>query len=381
MLDPPVHGFESGRPLSRPLTWLLTAGLLLSSSCADAPARAPAVGADTFAGLVESLSEEGGYFDTDNLISNETSYLHALSDLDRLGVAGGAYLGVGPGQNFSYIAAIRPEIAFILDIRRDNVLQHLLYKALFGISPTRQEYLANLIGVQLPPSGHPDHADAGIDELVEAIDGLPPLDEDGLEALRSRIRTAVDATGVPLDEADHRTILRFHDEFRAGGLDLRFSSHYRSPQPYYPTLRRLLLERDVEGRQRSYLATHADFDFIRTMQGRDRIIPVVGDLAGPTAVRRVGEYLEGLGAPVSAFYTSNVEFYLFRNRSFGRFAENVRSLPLHDSGVVIRSYFNRFRASHPQTLPGYASTQLVRPITDLFGAAAGGTSYSDLIFR
>ena len=92
-----------------------------------------------FARLIERLSEPGGYFDTDNLISNETSYLHVMGKLREMGVTGGAYLGVGPGQNFSYIAQIRPNVAFLVDIRRDNLLQHLLYKALFELSDSRRQ--------------------------------------------------------------------------------------------------------------------------------------------------------------------------------------------------------------------------------------------------
>src|SRR4029453_14967345 len=84
-----------------------------------------------FSRLVARLSEPGGFFDSDNLVSNETSYLHVLGAFDSLGVRGGAYIGVGPEQNFSYIARVKPEIALIIDIRRDNMLLHLLFKAMF----------------------------------------------------------------------------------------------------------------------------------------------------------------------------------------------------------------------------------------------------------
>src|ERR1700741_1964490 len=88
--------------------------------------------AQSFAGLVARLSEPGGYFDTDNLVSNERSYLHVAGKLRELGgSSGGAYLGVGPDQNFSYILAVRPALALIIDIRRDNLLQHLLFKTIF----------------------------------------------------------------------------------------------------------------------------------------------------------------------------------------------------------------------------------------------------------
>ena len=64
-----------------------------------------------FAALSARLSEPGGYFDSDNLISNETSYLHVMAKLKEIGVSGGVYVGVGPDQSFSYIAKIRPRMA------------------------------------------------------------------------------------------------------------------------------------------------------------------------------------------------------------------------------------------------------------------------------
>jgi hypothetical protein len=80
-----------------------------------------------FADRIAALSEPGGYFDTDNLVSNEASYVRVVPELVQRKVRGGAYIGVGPDQNFTYIAATRPSIAFILDIRRDNMLLHLLF--------------------------------------------------------------------------------------------------------------------------------------------------------------------------------------------------------------------------------------------------------------
>src|SRR4051812_37516150 len=72
----------------------------------------------TFAAQIERLSEAPGEFDTDNLISNEAAYLDVIPALMASGIAGGAYVGVGPDQNFSYITRIRPSVAFIIDVRR-----------------------------------------------------------------------------------------------------------------------------------------------------------------------------------------------------------------------------------------------------------------------
>src|SRR5579862_4250155 len=108
-----------------------------------------------FAQTIAKLSEPNGYFDTDNLISNESSYLQVVPELTRRNVRGGAYIGVGPDQNFSYIAAVRPEVAFIVDIRRDNELLQLLFKVLFKESRTRVEYLSLLCGRTAPADVEP----------------------------------------------------------------------------------------------------------------------------------------------------------------------------------------------------------------------------------
>ena len=107
-----------------------------------------------FSRLIQDLSEEDGYFRSDNFTSNETSYLHVVGKLREMRVSGGAYLGVGPEQNFTYIAKVRPHIAFIVDIRRQAMLQHLLYKALFRISESRAEFLSALLS-QPPPRPFP----------------------------------------------------------------------------------------------------------------------------------------------------------------------------------------------------------------------------------
>jgi hypothetical protein len=103
---------------TRALVVLLLAGVPGGASAVTHRAQSPS----PFAAQIASLSEPAGYFDTDNLISNERSYLQVLPDLGRRNVRGGAYIGVGPDQNFTYIAEVRPSIAFIVDVRRDNLL-------------------------------------------------------------------------------------------------------------------------------------------------------------------------------------------------------------------------------------------------------------------
>jgi hypothetical protein len=327
---------------------------------------------------VSSLSEEGRYFDTDNLISNEASYPHVLGPLRSRGVRGGAYVGVGPAQNFSYMVEVRPRIAFIVDLRRDNLLQQLLFKAVFEVAPTRVEYLSLLLGRE-PPASPLAWEDRSLEELLEWIDGAA----DAEARARRVVDSAVVTFGLPLDGPDLATIGRFHETFIAEGLDLRFRSHGRAPRPYYPTLRRLLLERDLTGARGNFLADPDDYRFLRDLQQRNLVIPVVGDLAGDHAVRAVGDLLRRRGEVLTALYTSNVEFYLFRAGTFDRFADNVASLPVAEGGVLVRSYFPSFMGSHPDAVPGYWSTQSLQTLASFVETARTGgyRGYWDLVTR
>ncbi len=375
------------RRMLAPVAALVFMAGACNGRAAERPANPQAAAVATvaqkgFAGLIERLSEPGGYFDTDNLISNETSYLHVMGKLGEMGVTGGAYLGVGPGQNFSYIAQIRPNIAFLIDIRRDNLLQHLLYKALFELSDSRIEYLAMLFGRRSPDDAA-DWSGRGIHSLVGYIDGQPAASE-VVNASRMRIEALIQGYGLPLTQVELATIRRFHDAFIDAGLGLRFNSFGRAPQPYYPTLRQLILETDLMGNQAGYLADEGAYRFVKSMQERNLIVPVVGDLAGDHAVSAIGEYLREIGEQISAFYTSNVEFYVMRDGGFRRFAENVTDLPRGKPSVIIRSFFGgMFRSRHPQAVPGYYSTQLLQTI-DSFAEeyeSGGFPSYRDLVTK
>ena len=335
-----------------------------------------------FARLVEELSEPGGYFDTDNLISNETSYLHVVSALKELGVSGGAYIGVGPDQNFSYIAAIRPSIAFIIDIRRDNLLQHLMFKALFSLARYRIEYLCLLFGRPVPRDAD-RWGDRSIAELLEYLAGQD-ISADDAELMTAAVVDRASSFGLRLSDADKETIRRFHGTFIREGPALRFRSYGRMPRPYYPTYGQLLLETDLTGRQASYLASEEAFQFVKTLQDRDLVIPVVGDLAGDRALAAIGRYVGERGERVSALYTSNVEFYLWRGRGFDRFAATVAQLPYDERGVIIRSYFGRnFGYVHPQSVPGYYSVQLLQTIESFVRdhTSGGYRGYLDLVTR
>ena len=350
--------------------------LLLMSATACSSQATQRQASTEFGRLVERLSGPGAYFDTDNLISNEASYLHVMDALEVRGVTGGAYLGVGPDQNFSYIAQVRPEIAIILDIRRDNLMQHLLFKALFELAEGRIEYLCLLFARPFPDAGD-NWRERSIEDLVAYLEQTSTLPGRSNE-VQSIVLTSMKQFGVVLSDPDLETIERMHRAFISAGPDLRFASHNRAPRWYYPTYKELLLERDLSGDHANYLASEDDFQFLKALQERGLIIPVVGDFAGEHALVAIGDYLREREDRVTAFYTSNVEFYLMRGGSFDRFAQNVTSLPYHENGVIIRSLF---RVTHEQSVSGYYSTQLLQGLGDFVSEfeSGGFGTYRDLV--
>jgi hypothetical protein len=360
--------------------WLAVAAL----ACHAAPPLSAERATDpSFAGLVARLSEGGGYFDSDNIITNEASYLHVASQLGKVGVHGGVYMGVGPDQNFSYIALVRPSIAFMIDIRRDNLLEHLLFKSLFMMSRNRTEYLCLLLGKPVPVdidswTGRP------MSEVMAYVGGAR-VDSQVVAATRKASNDRITAFGVPLDPRDRGMIDRYRGEFVSAGLDTRYSSLGRNNRLDYPSFGGLMVATDRAGRQIGYLADEKAFQFVRSMQVNDRIVPVVGNVAGDKAVRAVAEYAADHHLNVSVFYLSNVEQYLMgRDGGFAAYAKNVKLLPHDSTGVIIRSYFGRFGSPHPLhvPMPGNLSTSLVELMNSFNQAYAAGEiqSYNALVF-
>ena len=100
--------------------------------------------------LVDDMSEPNGYFRSDNFLSNELAFQRVIPELQSTLPAGGVYVGVGPEQNFTYLAALHPKIAFIVDIRRGNLHEQLLYKAFMELSSDRADFLSKLFARPRP---------------------------------------------------------------------------------------------------------------------------------------------------------------------------------------------------------------------------------------
>ena len=355
--------------------------LLLMTGCSGAGQADSAVSfsPERYAALVDTLSEPGGFFDSDNLVSNEAGYLHVKHTLKRLGVEGGVYIGVGPDQNFTYIAQVRPRYAFILDIRRDNLIEHLLYKAIFALSETRAEFLSLLFSKPITRGGFND-GQPTIEALVayfDRTDGDKDLFRRNLERIRAQISTFKVLSG----DRDTRRVSELYRSFFERHLDLRWE--YRSDGDRgisFITYRTFLLGRDLEGAYGNFLASDEDYRFIRDMQARNAIIPVTGDFAGGHALRAIGDFARGRGDRVSAFYLSNVEFYLEPEGRLDEFAANVRYLPTDGRSVLIRAFVNLRQRAHPLRVERNLMTtvlQYTRSFSQLFADGAY-RSYLDL---
>ena len=341
------------------------------------PVQAAAPSDSAFRALVATLSEPGGYFDSDNLVSNELSYQHVLGAMRRLKVSGGAYIGVGPDQNYTYIAKVRPKIAYMIDLRRDNLLQHLLYKSLFDLSRNRVEYLGLLLARPAPKDAA-SWDRRSVEQIVAYYDGVPAR-RALFDSLRAVVAVRAAKYGIPIDDQDRETLARIHGRFAEAGLDLQYESLNRPSRRNYPTFRDLILERDLEGNQGNYFANEDDFQFVKSLHARNLIVPVVGNLAGPHALRAIARDIAARNERVSVLYVSNVEFYLMREGSFEAFAENAKTLTRNERSVIIRSYFNGpYSYGHPQWVPGYFSTQILQTL-DSFATEYTRGGYSDYL--
>ena len=274
--------------------------------------------------MISDFSEPNGYFQYEIVTSNETSYQVVLPELMKNARSGGAYLGVGPEQNFTYIAALQPKIAFIIDIRKDMMLEHLMYKAVFEMSADRVDFVSNLFSRKRPAQLT---ADSPVRTVFQAYAEVPAdrmLAEDHLKDILARLKTQHHFPLAPEDES--RIRMMYMDFLREGVI--AFQSSFMSPG--YATLMTMT---DGAGKNWSYLASRENYERVRSMHQKNLIVPLVGDFAGPKAIRTVGQYLKDHGAIVNAFYISNVEDYI---RTWPAYTGNVASLPVDASSTFIR---------------------------------------------
>ena len=284
--------------------------------------------------LVNDISESNGFFRSDNLVSNEQTFQYVIPDLLKVAKPGRVYLGVGPEQNFTYIAALKPAMVFIVDVRRGNLDLHLMYKALFELSADRADFVGRLFAKKRP-AGLTSKSTA--DEIFSAywnVDTSDDLYSENLAAIQDHL-TKRHKLDLSLD--DLRGIEYVYHSFYWFGPRIRYSSSGNYGGPFQPTYTDLMTATDASGENIGYLATEARFQFLKSLESKNLIVPVIGNFSGTKAIRALGRYLRQKGARVSAFYLSNVEDYLKMDGLWKDFCVNAAALPLDEASTFIRS--------------------------------------------
>jgi hypothetical protein len=283
--------------------------------------------------LSAELSEPDGFFRSDNLVSNELFMQRVIPDLTRIAQPGRAYLGVGPEQNFTYIAAVKPAIAFIVDVRRGNLRLHLMYKAIFELSSDRAEFVSRLFSLKRR-SGLTKQS--SVHEIFTAYAEQPKSDDLYKQNVAAINELLVKKQRLGPSAEDLKGIEEVYEEFYTRGLNIHYEIMPGS-NGAFPTYSDVMTATDANAVPRSFLATEENFRLVKDLQSRNLIVPVVGNFAGPKAIRAVGNYLRSHNALVSAFYVSNVEQYLGREGGLEQFCASAAMLPIDDSSTFIRS--------------------------------------------
>ena len=289
--------------------------------------------------LSQSLSEPNGSFRSDNLLSNEIWLQYVIPDLLTFNRPGRVYLGVGPEQNFTYIAALKPAMVFIVDVRRGNLDLHLMYKALFDLSADRVEFLSRLFSRKRPEGLT---RDASVQDIFAAFGSVEKDDAYFEQNFKEIVADLEEKHHLPLLEEDVPGMRYVYEYFGRYGPDLTYwmSGGFggRGGFRNSPTYGDLAVATDGSGVARGFLASEDNWNVLKALETKNLLVPVVGNFAGPKAIRSVGAWLRQHRATVSAFYLSNVEQYLNMDGVWMDFCRNSRELPIDENSQFIRSY-------------------------------------------
>jgi hypothetical protein len=354
---------------------LLIAALFIAVPCAIAEDLPRSVSDTEFWRMVTEFSEAGGTF-PQQYMSNEDSAQFVIPALKQTARQGGVYIGVGLEQNFTYIAAVQPKIAFVIDIRRDNMIEHLVYKALFELSPDRADFISRLFSRKRPAGLNANSSVKAIFDAYASVEADPTLYETNRLAV---INQLVNEHKFPLIAADTAAVSRILNAFRVSSPStLRGQGDNTNP-----TYSQLMTATDLTGRNQGYLGTEEAFKVLQDFERRNLLIPIVGDFAGDKAIASVGRYLKERSAVADVFYLSNVERYLFeQGDNAKRFYTNVASLPLGPSSIFIRSVTSDISARLGIPIPEGTTKwrSFLSPISENLKAFDSGSikSYTDI---
>jgi hypothetical protein len=305
------------------------AALLLLITCLNAETLPSILTDREFWHLVTTLSEPGGKFQA-QVMSNEDSAQFVIPDLKQTIRPGGVYIGVGTEQNFTYIAAVQPKLAFIIDIRGDNMLEHLMYKSLFELCADRADFVSRLFSRKRPVGLNANSTVKALFDAYQTAEANSTIYDDTRQAINDNL---VNKHKFQLNDVDKASIAAMLNTFRAAG-----PNNLTGQGDKNISYARLMAAADLKGIGHSYLASEENFRVVQDLEKRNAVVPLVGDFAGEETLAGLSRYLREHDAIVNVFYVSNVERYLFEQGDHGRhFYANVAALPLDSSSTFIRS--------------------------------------------
>jgi hypothetical protein len=320
--------------LRRPFVALLVGAVFCAQLHADSlPER---LSDEDFWRMATDFSERAGTFQSDNLLSNERWFQHVLPTLVQTAKQNRVYLGVGPEQNFTYIVALKPKMAFIIDIRRGNFDIQLIYKALFEMSADRAEFVSRLFS-RARQEGLTAKSTA--EEIFTAFSNVQSTDTLYSRNMRAIVNHLTKVHQFQLSSADILRMQHIFNSIFVYGPGIQYSTTTTAGRRLTkePTYAELMKAADQGGFEHSFLATEDAFAYMKKFEADNRLVPVMGDFAGPKALRAVGNYVSEHGATVSAFYMSNVEEYLKQDGKQKAFCANAATLPVDGTSLFIRS--------------------------------------------
>jgi hypothetical protein len=355
-----VRAFHS---LTRSVAVVTVLALVALVPAANGQGRLPdRLSSAEFWKLTSDISEPGGYFRiVDNFTSNEGEVGAVFTQLRQRNVSGGVYMGVGPEQNLSYIAALKPQMAFITDIRRQAVMQHLLYKAVFEMSKDRADFISLLFS-KPRPAGLTDTTN--VQKLWDAFWFVDTDRTQGPKNYQLIYDRLTKTHGFVFDEDEKVKLQSVWNAFYQWGPTITTNGGPSGSALGFADLTGYAY--DASGQPQSFLSTEENYRTLKNLHERNLIVAVSGDFGGPKAIRAIGQYVRERGSTINAFYLSNVEQYLFQDGKQAAFYDNVRTLPMTDQSVFIRAYAGR------RDTPGPA----LCPMAAFLRAAATGQAYT-----
>jgi len=210
--------------------------------------------------------------------SNENAHYLFFRYIDH---AGGGYVGVGSDQNYTLIAAGRPELAWIVDYDPVVVLLHRIHRAFILDSESPEGFLS---------LWREERRDEALALIRKAEKENPDL----------------------------------------GAIEGIYEKHRKGLEAYFTKV----ISMKKKGTPVTWLSDPEAYGYVRGMYAQGRIRPMVCNLLGEKALKGIGAAASELGITIRTVYLTNVEEFIAFN---SHFVESFASMPFDDKSVILRT--------------------------------------------